>query len=204
MALLTNSMNELVACKTCGLVQVAEPGADHRNLECARCGDLIWKNRPASRARTLAFSLSALVLYVPANIYPMLTMQYLGRETQNTVWGGVRQLYADHLESVAILVFCASILIPLLKLVALLWLVLQRGPRWQRFRTRLYKVICHIGPWAMLDVFLLAIIVALIRFGRFATIVPGPGIFAFAAVVVFTMLASATFDPRLVWEEEPG
>ena len=200
--MLSTPKNELVACHTCGLVQEAEGGTEQLDLECARCGQTLRSDHPASRARTLAFSLAALFLYLPANIYPMLTMQYLGRETENTVWGGVRALYEDHLQSVALLVFCASILIPLLKLVGLLFLVLSRGARGRRFRTVIYRIICHIGPWAMLDVFLLAIMVALIRFGKFATVVPGPGILAFAAVVVFTLLASASFDPRLIWMEE--
>ena len=200
--MLSAPTNELVACKTCGLVQEAESDADRLDLECSRCGDRLRTDHPASRARTMAFSLAALFLYVPANIYPMLTMQYLGRETENTVWGGVRALYNDHLESVAILVFCASMLIPVLKLAGLLFLVLNRRARWRRFRTIVYKIICQIGPWAMLDVFLLAIMVALIRFGQFATVVPGPGILAFAAVVVLTLLASASFDPRLIWTEE--
>jgi len=96
----------------------------------------------------------------------------------------------------------ASILIPLLKLLGLFFLVAVRSPRWQKTRTRIFKYIEKIGPWAMLDVFLLAIMVAVIRFGRFATVIPGPGIVAFTAVVVFTLLASACFDPRLIWKGE--
>jgi len=195
-------MTEVLACKICGLVQRLEDVPPGHQAECARCGDVLLRKRPLSRQRTAAFSLAAILLYVPANLYPIMTMQYLGRETENTVWGGVRALYQDGMWGVAIIVFCASILIPLLKLLGLFILVLTRSERRQKFRTRIYKIISHIGPWAMLDVFLLAIIVALIRFGRFATIIPGPGIFTFAAVVVLTLLASTSFDPRLIWKED--
>jgi paraquat-inducible protein A len=197
-------MNELMACKTCGLVQEIECRDEACQWECVRCGEVLEKRHPADRRRTMAFALAALFLYVPANIYPMITMQYLGRETDNTVWGGVRTLYQDNMWPIAVLVFCASILVPLLKLMGLLFLVTNRSPHTQRLRTSVHKIIGSIGPWAMLDVFLLAVMVALIRFGRFATVVPGPGIFAFSAVVIFTMLASASFDPHLIWMESPS
>jgi paraquat-inducible protein A len=100
------------------------------------------------------------------------------------------------------IVFAASMLIPLLKLIGLFFLVSNRGARWQKFRTQIYKTIEKIGPWAMLDVFLLAIMVGVIRFGRFATVIPGPGIVAFTAVVVFTLLASSSFEPQLIWKGE--
>ena len=166
--------------------------------ECARCGEVLLRDRPFSRARTAAFSLAALFLYVPANIYPIMIMEYMGRHTENTVWGGVKALYRDSMWYVAAIVFAASILIPLLKLLGLFFLVMNRGARAGRKRARGFtKSICQIGPWAMLDVFLLAVLVALIRFGRFATVIPGPGIIAFASVVVLTMLASSSFDPHV-------
>jgi paraquat-inducible protein A len=139
---------------------------------------------------------------VPANIYPVMMMHYLGRETENTVLGGTRALWRDGMWGVAIIVFLASILIPLLKLIGLFFLVAVRAPRWQKLRTRIFKIIEKIGPWAMLDVFLLAIMVAVIRFGKFATVIPGPGIIAFTAVVVFTLLASGCFEPQLIWKGE--
>ena len=193
----------LIGCKTCGLVQAVEDDVDHCDVKCLRCGELLRHNQPASRSRTAALSLAAIFLYVPANIYPIITMQYLGRETENTVWGGVKALYEDNMWPIAILVFCASIMIPLLKLIGLLFLVTNRGSQWQRFRTFIYKLIGRIGPWAMLDVFLLGVMVGVIRFGRCATVIPGPGILAFAAVVVLTILASASFDPKLIWNSQP-
>jgi paraquat-inducible protein A len=196
-------MKVLVSCKTCGLIQQLEGQLPPKHkVECARCGEVMLQHHPYSRALTAAFSLAALFLYLPANIYPVMMMHYLGRETENTVLGGVQALWRDGMWGVAIIVFLASILIPLLKLLGLFSLVAVRGPRWQKVRTRIFKWIEKIGPWAMLDVFLLAIMVAVIRFGRFATVIPGPGIVAFTAVVVFTLLASACFDPRLIWRGE--
>jgi paraquat-inducible protein A len=192
-------MNGLISCRTCGLIQQLEHLPNGYQAECARCGEVITREQTFSRELTAAFSLAALFLYVPANIYPVMSMHYLGRETENTVWGGVQGLWRDGLWGVAMIVFTASILVPLLKLIGLFFLVASRGGRWQKCRTRIYKAIEQAGPWAMLDVFLLALMVAVIRFGRFATVIPGPGIVAFTAVVVLTLLASTSFNPRLIW-----
>jgi paraquat-inducible protein A len=192
----------VIACQTCGLVQQFENVPPRHRAQCARCDSTLQLHHPNIRARTAALAFAALFLYVPANIYPIMVMEYMGRHTENTVWGGVRALYQDRMWCVAAIVFAASILIPLLKLAGLFFLVTNRGQRWQKTRTFIYKAICQLGPWAMLDVFLLSVLVALIRFGRFATVIPGPGIIAFASVVVLTILASSSFNPRLIWQEE--
>ncbi len=130
-------------------------------------------------------------------------MQYLGRFSENTVWDGVARLFQDGMWFVAIVVFLASIVIPLLKLLGLFFLVWPRQVKaTRRVRTGIYKVICAVGPWAMLDVFLLSVLVALVKLGDLATVVPGPGAIAFTGVVVLTLLASSSFDPRLIWEEQ--
>jgi len=130
-------MNGLISCRTCGLVQQWEGLPRRHQVECGRCGEVLARDRPFSRARTAAFSLAALFLYLSANLYPVMTMNYLGRETENTVWGGVRTLWTDGMQAVAIIVFLASILIPLLKLTGLLFLVLSRSNGRQKGRTRL-------------------------------------------------------------------
>lgn len=196
------AMSTLVSCKICGLIQRFDHLPNGHKVECVSCGELLFQDPGLSRAITGAFSLAALFLYIPANIYPVMSMHYLGRETENTVWGGVQALWQDGMWGVAMIVFMASILVPLLKLIGLFFLVLARGKRWQKLQTRIYKVIEKIGPWAMLDVFLLAIMVAVIRFGKFATVIPGPGIVAFTAVVVLTLLASASFEPQIIWKGE--
>jgi paraquat-inducible protein A len=187
----------------CGLIQHLGPVSEGMVAECSRCGSRILKARRDSLGRTAALSLAALVLYVPANLYPIMRMEFHGVFTESTVWDGCVRLFQDGQWLVAIIVFLASLLIPLLKLVALFFLVIStrlNSQRAQVARARIYAVIEVIGPWAMLDVFLLAILVALVKLGRIATVTPGPGLLAFASVVVLTLLASASFDPRQLWE----
>jgi paraquat-inducible protein A len=148
--------------------------------------------------------LAALIFYVPANLYPILRMEFYGAYSESTVWDGCVKLFQDGQYVVAVIVFLASILIPLFKLLGLFFLVVTTRiapDRRRQDRTRIYRIIEVIGPWAMLDVFLLAILVALVKLDQLATVLPGTGLLAFTAVVVFTILASASFDPNLIWEE---
>jgi paraquat-inducible protein A len=153
-----------------------------------------------SRARrleaTVALALAALILYVPANLYPILRMHLHGVYSESTVWDGVTNLALHGQWLVAVIVFLASIAIPLAKLLGLFFLVASARldpVRWRDERRRVFGLIDTIGPWAMLDVFLLAILVALVKLGDFATVLPGPGLLAFACMVVLTMFASASF-----------
>lgn len=194
-----------IACKTCGLVHVVEPLPRNMAAVCRRCGSKIAMRTSGSLHLTAAFSLAALILYIPANIFPILQLQMYGATSQNTVWQGCQRLFQDGDYIVAVIVFCASILIPLLKLIGLFFLVAStkaRMSRWHKLRMWVYRVIDVIGRWAMLDVFVLAVLVSLVKLQRLATIIPGQGLFAFALVVVFTILASASFDPQLIWEKE--
>jgi paraquat-inducible protein A len=155
---------------------------------------------------TTAFVLAALLLYVPANVFPILRMNLYGATSENTVWDGCVRLYQDGDLTIAIVVFLASILVPFLKLLGLLFLITStrfKSTRWQNARTRVYKIIDVIGRWAMLDVFAVAVMVSLVKLSRLAIVVPGSGAIAFTGVVVFTFLASATFDPQLIWNP-PG
>jgi paraquat-inducible protein A len=201
MSELNSPAEEMVACETCGAVLRLDTSLADGGYRCPRCGSVLRRYRPNGRAQTAALALAALVLYIPANMYPMLTMQAIGRQTENTVWDGVVSLYHDGMWFVATIVFCASIIVPVLKILGLFFLALG-GRRWPREAVRIYKIIRWLGPWAMLDVFLLAVAVALVKFGAFGTIIPGPGITAFAMVVVLTILASSCFDPRSLWTED--
>jgi paraquat-inducible protein A len=195
-------METIVTCKMCGLAQRMEELRPGTAAECDRCGSTLARGKSNSLARAAAFSLAALIFYLPANIYPILRMEYYGVSTENTVWEGCVRLFQDGQWLVAGIVFLASILIPLFKLLGLFYLVTTtkwQSTRQQQQRTRVYQVIVAIGPWAMLDVFLLSILVALVRLKELATILPGPGLLAFTAVVVLTILASSSFDPRLIW-----
>lgn len=190
----------LIACANCGLINQVEAVSAGERAVCARCGEVICRFNPNSRSRTAAFALAALCFYLPANLYPVLRMEYLARYSENTVWSGVMTLYRDGMWFVASVVFCASILIPLVKLLGLLFLVAPWGARWTRTRAWIHRWILRLGPWAMLDVFLLAILVSLLKLRQIATVTPAPGIVAFTAVVVFTLLASSSYDSRLIWE----
>jgi paraquat-inducible protein A len=170
---------------------------------CARCTWVVRPNRPNTVGRTAAFALAALMFYWPANVYPILRMDLYGVRSENTIFQGVLSLFEHDQPLVAVVVFLASIAIPLLKLLGLFYLVLTaRRPsrRWRALRTWIYRAIDVMGPWAMLDVFLLAILVALVKLGDLATVLPGPGLFAFTAVVVLTILASRSFDPAQIWD----
>jgi paraquat-inducible protein A len=195
---------ERLCCNTCGLVQQVDALPPGRRAECARCGSTVSEGPHGSLRLTAALAIAALILYIPANIYPILRMHFYGAYSENTVWDGVVSLAQNNQYFVALIVFLASIVIPVLKLGGLLYLVITARfglGRRLRDRVRIYRFIDVIGPWAMLDVFLLAVLVSLVKLGQIATILPGPGLIAFSAVVVLTMLASASFDPRSIWEQ---
>jgi paraquat-inducible protein A len=194
----------IVVCETCGLMQQVEKLEPGVRAECCRCTSIIVSRKINSLGRTAAFSLAALILYIPANIYPILRMNYYGAYSENTVWEGCVNLFKDDQWFVAGIVFLASIVIPFFKLLGLFFLVITtklRSARGRQQRTWIYKIIAVIGPWAMLDVFLLSILVALVKLQQIATVLPGRGLLAFTGVVLLTILASASFDPKLIWEE---
>lgn len=194
---------DVLCCPTCGLTLEVERPARGQRADCPRCGSTVSEGPHGSLQLTAALAVAALILYIPANIYPILRMHFYGAYSENTVWDGVVSLAQSRQYFVALIVFLASIAVPILKLTGLLYLVISARfgvGRRLRGRTRLYRFIDVVGPWAMLDVFLLAILVALVKLGQIATILPGPGLVAFTAVVVLTLFASASFDPRTIWE----
>jgi paraquat-inducible protein A len=195
--------DDIVACPACGQAQRLEAGRAGRVFECMRCGAFLGgAPERDSLHLTAALTLAALVLYVPANLYPILRMYWSGAYSESTVWDGVVGLARSNQWFVATVVFLASIAIPLFKLVTLFYLVASaqlRSRALPGLRARLWRFVDVIGPWAMLDVFLLAVLVALVKLRTLATVLPGPGLTAFCAVVVLTILASSTFDPRLIW-----
>jgi paraquat-inducible protein A len=187
-----------LGCDTCHFVTRTVPGE-----RCPRCGFRLRGRKPNSIARTWALGLAALILYVPANVFPVLTLTELGYTEPSTILGGVRELLDYGMWPLAALVFFASIVVPGLKVVVLTLLLLttQAGSRWRLHdRTVLYRFIDHIGRWSMIDIFMGSILVALLQFGAIVNVVPGPGALAFASVVILTMLAAQTFDPRLMWD----
>jgi paraquat-inducible protein A len=194
--------SDTLCCATCGLTLQVDALSRGQRAECPRCGATVSEGPHGSLQLTAALAIAALILYVPANIYPILRMHFYGAYSENTVWDGVVSLAQANQYFVALIVFLASIVIPVMKLAGLLYLVIAarfKLGRRLRGRTRIYRFIDVIGPWAMLDVFLLAVLVALVKLNTWAKVIPGPGLLAFTAVVVLTMLASAAFDPKLIW-----
>jgi paraquat-inducible protein A len=188
----------MIGCHVCHAVSHARPGA-----ACFRCGARLRMRRPDSVNRTWALLIAAAILYVPANLYPVMHVIQLGREQSYTILGGVRELVEAGLWPLAALVFIASIVVPLLKLGALLIMLTatHRQSATSLFdRTRLYRVIGVIGRWSMIDIFMVSILVGLVRFGVVSRITSDVGAACFAAVVILTMLATETFDPRLMWD----
>ncbi|MBC7371713.1 MAG: paraquat-inducible protein A [Bdellovibrionaceae bacterium] len=154
---------------------------------------------------SLAFSLTALVFYIPANIYPFMTIELYGNRHSSTIWGGIVELNNAGSWPIALIVLLASLIIPFFKLIILFYLALTaNNHQHSRFKTRLYTIVEAIGRWSMLDIFLLAVLVAIMKLGPWTHVEPGLGSLLFAMVVIFTMLASAYFDPQLLWERENG
>ncbi len=157
-----------------------------------------------SLQRTWAFLAASAVLYVPANALPIVTTTSAFRETSYTLMEGIAELWIDDAFGLAILVFVASIVVPMLKIGALALLAwsVQHAPSWrQHERARLFGVVEAVGHWSMLDVYIVVLLVAMVRFGDLANAHPEPGLLAFAAVVVLTMLAAHSFDPKLIWQD---
>ncbi|GAU06763.1 PqiA family integral membrane protein [Burkholderia stabilis] len=192
----------LIACRTCARVQSAQ-AADQR---CTRCGSPLHARRPRSAARTGALVVAAALLYIPANLLPVMHATSLGRSEDDTILGGVTYFWTSGDWPLAVVVFVASVLVPMLKLaiLALQAIAAHRGVQWRPLeRARLHRLVERMGRWSMLDVFVVALTIALVHFGSFADITPGPGALAFGAVVVLTMCASMQFDPRLIWDGAP-
>lgn len=170
---------------------------------CTRCGAVVHDRRPNSIVRTWALLITAAILYIPANLLPIMTVNFLGSGMPATIMEGVVELINADMVPVAAVVFVASILVPTFKLVGialLLYSVQRHQPLSARQRIMMYRFIEWIGRWSMLDIFVIAILVTLVNFGNLASIEANLGAAAFATVVVLTMLAAVTFDPRLIWD----
>jgi|SRR5690242_12479959 len=200
-AVVTAAQLGLLSCEACQLLSrpasAAEPGF------CPRCGERLESRRHASIQNTWALVVAATICYIPANALPVLNTTSLGTTEADTILGGVAFLYTSGSWPLALIVLIASVMIPLGKIVALVYLLItvQRGSvKSNHERTRLYRMVEFIGRWSMLDVFVDAFTVALVQLQPLMSVAPGAGVLFFAAVVVLTMLAAETFDPRLIWD----
>lgn len=198
---LTAARAGLVTCETCDLL--SQPVSSVESGYCPRCGAVLEWRRPRSIQTTWALVVAAAICYIPANLLPVLGTTTLGATEYDTIMGGVVFLYTSGSWPLALIVLIASVMVPLGKLAALGYLLItvQRGSiKSNRERTRLYRMVEIVGRWSMLDVFVDTFTVALVQLQPLMSVQPGPGVVFFAAVVVLTMIAASTFDPRLVWD----
>ena len=200
----------LIACRECGLVCRDVRGDERLDgddradaMACPRCGATLHRRKPNSYVRTWALLIAAFIMYIPAIVLPIMRTASLNDVDDNTIISGVVELWRAGSPNLAVIVFSASIVVPVLKFLALGTLLLssQRGSEWARLqRAKLYRLVELIGYWSMLDVFVVALLTALVRFSVLSRVEPLPGVIFFGLTVVLTMLASMSFDPRLIWD----
>jgi len=201
MRALTAAHAGLVSCHDCGLL--SRPRSRATPGHCPRCGEPLASRRPQPIQRTWALLIAAAILYVPANALPVLVTDTLTSSEADTILSGVAFLYQSGSWPLALIVLVASVLIPIGKIAALAYVLVtvQRGSATSnRQRTRLYRTVEFIGRWSMLDVFVDTFVVALVQLSPLMSVQPGPGVLYFMAVVILTMLAAQSFDPRLIWD----
>ena len=189
-------------CHDCHLL-CRLPAHGAHGAACPRCGAALHERKPRSLERTWAWLIAAALCYLPANLLPIMKVTSLGRAQADTIMSGVVYLLVHGMWPLAVVVFTASVFVPLLKLTILLGLLVSvhRASRWRPVdRTRLYRITEAIGRWSMVDIFVVTILVALVRLGNLATVEAQTGAVFFGAVVVLTMLAAESFDPRLIWD----
>lgn len=187
----------LAGCETCGKVSPVTMES------CPRCASRLHLRKPLSIQKTLAYLTVAAAFYVPANLLPMIVVTQIGGTTESTILEGMVEFWGSGSYPIAIVVFLASIMIPLIKMTSLLWLCGAASGMLHpsaKALSKVYLVTELLGRWSMVDVFVVAILVVLVQLGAFMTVRPGAAAFAFCLVVIFTMLAAMSFDPRLLWD----
>lgn len=193
----------LLNCHACGAVYRMALTQTDAHPHCTRCHVRLHSRKPNSLARAWALLIAAAILYLPANLIPIMSTSTLLQQREDTIMSGVIALWQAGSPEIAVVVFVASMVVPIAKIsvLAMLLVTVQRQSSWRRLeRARLYRFVEFIGYWSMLDVFVVALLVGLVHFRGFADVQPGGGAVAFAAVVVLTMIASKSFDPRLIWD----
>lgn len=195
----------LLVCHSCSLIN--RDAGERDDLACARCGAALHKRKPDSLLLSWILLALAMVLYVPANVLPVIESGSLFGSQRDTILSGAKFLWDSGDWLIAVIIFVASIVLPALKIagLGLLLATAQRRSKWRpQLRARIYRVMEAIGRWSMVDIFVAAILVALVQFRTVAQLQVGPGAIAFAAVVIFTMFAAWAFDPRLIWDPVDG
>lgn len=201
-AVATAAAHGLALCKACHVLQ---PCLSDGTVFCARCGATVSIRMPHSLKRTWFFLVMAILLLIPANTLPMMSILLFGRGEPSTIIGGVVLLVHHGIYAIAAVVFIASFVVPIFKITCIIILLLSVQRRWDINRvtlTRVYRVVEFLGRWSMLDVFVVAVLVGLVQLGQVVTVEAGMGIMTFGVAVILTMLSSMSFDPRLIWDTE--
>ena len=197
---MSEALSNAQACEVCFQSNEVVEGSV---LVCSQCGHKDRRFTHRSARLSLVFSLTALIFYFPANLFPFMTIELYGNRNSSTIWTGITSLAQQRSYAIAIVVFLASVLIPLLKLLILFYLSLSgRNGQHSRFKMKLYDFVEVIGRWSMLDIFLLAVLVAMVKLGHWTTVKPEIGSGLFLLVVIFTMMSSSYFDPRILWSRK--
>jgi len=200
MSAVTARQANMAGCHLCGLVSRLGPGHGHA---CPRCGTALHQRKTNSVARAWALVIAAVIMYLPANLLPITSTTTLGKVQQDTIMSGVLYFLHHGDWPIALIIFVASVMVPLLKLVFLCYLLFTVGRRSDRRpqeRTRLYRITEAVGKWSMVDVFVVTLLAALVQLGALVNIAAGPAAVSFAGVVILTLLAAHAFDPRLIWD----
>lgn len=186
----------LVGCHGCAHVSVKE------DKICSHCGAPLHSRKENSIQKTVALLVTGIIFYIPANLLPMLSTRLLGSDSSSTIIGGAIELWEYGSYPIAAVIFIASVLIPISKFCSMLWLCFSIKQNQQALmRTKMYRVNEFIGRWSMIDVFVVAVLVAMLQMGNLITIIPGHAAVAFCCSVILTMLAAQNFDPRLIWDD---
>ena len=195
----------LISCHSCHLLCKEAQPSDKVLAICPRCGARLHPRKPNSIARTWALVIAAFALYIPANVLPITRVISFGKAQSDTIMSGVSYFVKSGSWPIALVIFVASIFVPLIKLFLLTFLLIsvQIKSKWRpKDRTRLYRITEAVGRWSMVDIYVVTILVALVKLGSLATIEAGPGAVFFAGVVIITMFAAMSFDPRLIWDTQ--
>lgn len=196
--MITAKQLNLVSCHVCSQLS---PATEHL---CPRCMAPLHLRKVNSIQRSWALLFTAAMLYIPAMIYPVTTIYVLGQVEDSTLLGSIIHFYESGSWPIAMVIFVASVAVPIMKILGLGYLLVcvqQKTHKNRLQQTRLYRMVEFVGRWSMIDVFVVAILVALVHIGIFIDIIPGLGIMAFTGVVVVTMFAAMQFDPRLIWDD---
>ncbi len=191
----------IIACQDCDLLHRQRLLHDGERATCSRCGAVLYRKKRNSLDYTLVFSMTALVFFLMANVFPFMTFKYEGRVQESVLFTGVKELFVQDMWAVATLVLFVSVVIPLLKVIGMIYVLLPLKLHHQPWQARrIFRFVEVLHPWAMVDVYMLGVIVAMVKLNDFATILPGAALYSFAALLISMAAAGAALDPHDVWE----